>query len=37
MEERDGAVDGRFCWRWRAGVVVDDEDELVLVRGEPSS
>lgn len=35
MEERDGAVDGRFGWR--AGVVRDEEDELVRVRGVPSS
>jgi hypothetical protein len=35
MEERDGAVDGRFCWL--AGVLDGDEDELVRVRGVPSS
>lgn len=33
--ESDGAVEGRFGWR--AGVVVEDDDELVRVRGEPSS
>jgi hypothetical protein len=33
--ESDGAVEGRFGWR--AGVVVDDDDELVRARGEPSS
>lgn len=35
MEERDGAVEGRFCWR--AGVVDDEDDELIRVRGVPSS